>query len=504
MKLVPKYKLVLLMVLLLIACQKEELVPIRDIKDIITFSINSNADAINAYTASTRAVEEPLALISEDGADTLTFDLTVTDGIYTDQQSNISDTIVTKGTSVTNDNLMDVCEEQIAMKAFYQNEQFINDVLVLDESGYARTSIASYWPIAEEALVDFWSFHPKEISQSQNFTINNEETTPSLSFYYNMKDGDKNTLVDATKQKDYILAYNRQGKESGSVDLNYIHALSAVKFNAGKTLAGEILNITITNVYAGGKLTFSPNGTSKISWELDNERYTLNQDFSQKIDEDLSGDSSQAITKDIDNTVFMLIPQPLTDKTLSIEFRRKGETEAKIYTVNMPGGSWETGKSYTYTLTLMDGLGIKIETEETPTDNKVIDGIKIKNVNNKTCYVRAMVIANWVDQHGNIAAIFNPDETNLKITPENSNYQLSADWGSYWLHDAQTNIYYYKKPLLKEEYTAVDLFEKFTNPTSRTEDLKLDFMVIVQAVEAESSKASVKAAWGETIAGYLE
>ena len=115
-----------------------------------------------------------------------------------------------------------------------------------------------------------------------------------------------------------------------------------------------------------------------------------------------------------------------------------------------------------------------------------------------------MVIANWVDQHGNIAAIFNPDETNLKITPENSNYQLSADWGSYWLHDAQTNIYYYKKPLLKEEYTAVDLFEKFTNPTSRTEDLKLDFMVIVQAVEAESSKASVKAAWGETIAGYLE
>ena len=193
-----------------------------------------------------------------------------------------------------------------------------------------------------------------------------------------MKDGDKNTLVDATKQKDYILAYNRQGKESGSVDLNYIHALSAVKFNAGKTLAGEILNITITNVYAGGKLTFSPNGTSKISWELDNERYTLNQDFSQKIDEDLSGDSSQAITKDIDNTVFMLIPQPLTDKTLSIEFRRKGETEAKIYTVNMPGGSWETGKSYTYTLTLMDGLGIKIETEETPTDNKVIDGIKIE------------------------------------------------------------------------------------------------------------------------------
>jgi hypothetical protein len=83
------------------------------------------------------------------------------------------------------------------------------------------------------------------------------------------------------------MAYARQGKEGGSVELKYIHALSSIKFQAGKALTGEVQNITISNVCAGGKLIYSPNGTDKLTWNLDNERYTLNQDFTQDIEEDL-------------------------------------------------------------------------------------------------------------------------------------------------------------------------------------------------------------------------
>ena len=291
------------------------------------------------------------------------------------------------------------------------------------------------------------------------------------------------------------MAYTRESKGSSSVGLNYTHALSAIKFVAGKALAGEVQNITISNVYAGGTLTYTPYGTSKLIWDLDEAKYTLNQNFAQDINEDLSGDSSQDITKDINNTTFMLLPQPLEGKVLTIKYRREGETEARTYTANMPQGNWVAGKAYTYTLTLMDGLGIDIE---------AIDGINIKNTYNKPCYVRAMIIANWTDDDGNIAATLNPDEINLKITPENSNYQLNANWETNWFYDAATNIYYYKKALLKTERTEVKLFDKFTNPYPHPEGLKLDFSVLVQAVEAESTKSSVTSAWSSAIADQLE
>ena len=489
MKLSHTYRYIIALILILFSCQKNELAPTEAITDAITFSVSSTG----GYTATTRAAGESLVLISDDGEDSLVLLLT--------DIPETSDTISTKGTPVDDNNIIEQCGEQIALRAFFKDEQFINDVLVFDDNGYARTKIASYWPQEENALVDFWSFHPQNIAQHQSFKTNNNISSPSLSFYYNLRKGNENILVDATEQKDLFLAYTRQGKENGSVDLEYTHALSAIRFTAGKALAGRIENISISNVYAGGTVTYKPNETTKINWVLDNKPLNLSQDFTRKINENFIGDLSQIIT--IDNTVFMLIPQPLTDKQLTITYLREGETVARVYTVNLPDGKWEAGKSYTYTLTLMDGLGISIETPSPPTSNNVIDGIRIKNTYNKPCYIRAMIIANWVDAEGNVAAIFNPDEINLKISQGNSNYQLIADWGNHWFYDSDTDIYYYKKRLNNTAST-VNLFNKFTNPIQHSEGLKLDFTVLVQAVEAENSKVSVKGAWGETIAAMLE
>jgi hypothetical protein len=65
-------------------------------------------------------------------------------------------------------------------------------------------------------------------------------------------------------------------------------------------------------------------------------------------------------------------------------------------------------------------------------------------------------------------------------------------------------MYYYKKPLLSTKHTDVRLFNKFTNPITHADGLKLDFVVLVQAVEADAGKVSVKAAWGNTIASQLD
>ncbi len=486
-----KYKLIIFASLLLFSCQNRELAHTEEITDVIMFSLSSNA----GYSVSTRSAEESFVLMSDDATDSLLIQL-----------SDIScnqDATITKGAYITNNNLK-LYGEKIALRAFYENEQFVSDVFVFDQDGSVRTSIPCYWPTAEDAMVNFWSFHPKEIAQAHGYIISNDDSTPYLSFYYNQKKADEEILVDATEQKDVFMAYARQGKESGSVDLKYIHALSSIKFQAGKALSGEVQNITISNVYAGGTLTYLPNGSDNLTWDLDNERYTLNQDFAQGIGEDFTGDLSQGITHDIDNTIFMLIPQPLTEKTITIKYLRDGESQAKTYSASIPGEQWKPGKSYTYTISLMDGFGIDIETPTPPSGTSVIDGIKINNTNNRTCYIRAMIIANWVDEDGNIAAILDPDEVNLIISEGNSNYQLSTDWRSYWFYDESTNIYYYRKPLNRTESTTVCLFEKFTNPIPHSEGLKLDFYVLVQAVDADRDKASVKAAWGETIANNLE
>ena len=456
---------------------------------VITFSLTSNT----GYSASTRAAEDSFVLISDDGTDSLLIQLS--------DASYIQDTPITKGALVTNNNLKEY-GEKIALRAFYEGEEFVDDVFVFDENGNARTSIACYWPVAENAMVDFWSVHPMEIEQAQDYILSNDTSTPYLSFYYNQKKADADILVDAKEQKDMFMAYARQGKESGSVNLKYIHALSAINFQVSKALPGQIQNITITNVYAGGKFRYSPNGSQKLTWELDDQKYTLDQDFAQAIEEDFIGDLSQGITKDINNTIFMLIPQPLAEKTLTIEYLRDGEAQSKTYTSNIPGEQWEPGKSYTYTMSLMDGLGIDVETPTQPSNTSFIDGIQIKNSYDKTCYIRTMIIGNWVDEAGNVAALLDPDEVNLKISRGNSNYLLSEDWENNWFYDESTNIYYYKKSLKRTESTSY-LFEKFKCPTQHSEGLKLDFVVLVQAVEAESDKASVTDAWGETIASKL-
>ena len=149
----------------------------------------------------------------------------------------------------------------------------------------------------------------------------------------------------------------------------------------------------------------------------------------------------------------------------------------------------------------MDGMGFEIEPPTTT--NNTINGIEIKNTYNKPCYIRAMIIANWVDSEGNIAAIFYPSEIDLKITASPSNYVKGENWDNNWWYDEDANIYYYKRPLQKDG-NPIKLFETFTNPKPNTEGLNLDFTVLVQAVEADNNKTYVKTAWGEKIYQILE
>ena len=495
MKVRTLYSLLLALAFIYSGCQDKVLMQSEQGTDAIAFALYTNGEDNSSFTPLTRSIEKPLVLVNEDGTDSLTFYLTITDTIDLGQSSYRKDSVITRGTPITQENLVSICSGKIALDSFYQDNPFIKDVILFNENGEAHTGITRYWPNNEGAKVAFWSYYPKEIAEATNFTISNG-ANPTLSFYYSQH-GAEGKLMDVTQQKDLFFDYVYQGKEDGVVSLRYHHAVSAIKFVAGKTLAGTIQKIQLTNVYGGGTLNYTPNETPALSWILDESPSTLNQDFNVRIDENLNDNPSQAITSDDAGTTFLLIPQTVGGKELSVSIDRSGTSVT--YSAPMPEGVWEMGKTYTYTLKLMDGLGIDASGEVKT------DGVAIENTNKKTCYLRAMIIGNWVDAEGNVAAIFNPEEVDLAITSTNTNYQLASNWGNFWYYDAVNNLYYYKKPLPEGQFTEVKLFDQFTNPKDRTsEGLKLDFVVLVQAVEADADKASAKAAWGDGVAGVLE
>ena len=480
-------------------CQTDDVVENGIGADAITFELYSNNEE-QSSSPSTRAADKPIVLLSENGTDSLTLYMTVANTIDLRQPTQQIDDAITRGTPITNDNLMSKCSGEIALDAFYLDNVFIDDVLSFDGDGKAHTPTPHHWPAAKDAKIDFWSYHPKEICDAAdaNFTYLNGDT-PSLRFYYSQM-GENGALVDVKDQKDMFLAYTNQGQEQGTVSLEYDHALSAIKFVAGKALEGKIKNIKLTDVYAAGTLTYTPNETTKLSWELDNDsKAIINQDFDNGIDENTIGSSTQDITRAAET--FLLIPQSATGKRLTIEYHRPDGT-VDTYSATMPDGVWEIGKTYTYTLRLMDGLDI--EAEAGSVSNKTVNGIEIANTYSKPCYVRAMIMANWVDEDGNIADILNPDEIDIAISSGNSNYQLAAEWSTYWFYDATTNIYYYKKPLRSATSTEVKLFNRFTNSVTHSEGLTLDFTVFVQAVEADAAKNIVSSMWGNDVASKLE
>lgn len=488
--------------LICVGCQDPELSQDGLSKDAITFALYSNSNDEEESSTMKRAPQRPILLINEDGTDTLALYMTIADSIAMGEPVQQSNQGVTRGTPITNDNLMSQCSGKIALDAYYKNETFIDDAIVFDSNG-AHSQVVHYWPLAKDAKVSFWSYHPKEIDEASDaaFTIVNDAVAPSLSFYYNQEATD-DKLVDVKEQKDVFLAYAHQSKEQGTVNLQYNHALSAIRFIVAEALAGTVENITMTDVYAAGRLTYEPNNTPNLTWQLDNSsKSTLDQDLDVVIKENLSGNPTQPITSDAEGTTFILIPQTVTGKVLSITYLRPDGVR-DVYTATMPASSWEIGKTYTYTLKLVDGLSIDAVADNVA--DKVINGVEITNTYNKTCYVRAMILGNWVDADNNVAALFNSDEVNMKITAGNSNYQRATNWDTYWYYDEATNMYYYKKPLLSTKHTDVRLFNKFTNPITHADGLKLDFVVLVQAVEADAGKVSVKAAWGDAIASQLD
>lgn len=111
---------------------------------------------------------------------------------------------------------------------------------------------------------------------------------------------------------------------------------------------------------------------------------------------------------------------------------------------------------------------------------EVQEDYSIKNTGNTGCYIRAEIIANWVDGEGNIYGV-NPEY----------NFTL----GTHWKQASIDGYYYYTKEVKESEYTS-KIISEIINNSARPEGYTLCINILAEAIQSEDNNKAIKNAWG--------
>ncbi len=263
--------------------------------------------------------------------------------------------------------------------------------------------------------------------------------------------------ADATLQPDLVVAVAankmKEGSANGLQGLNFHHALAAVTFRVGKMPAGVMIRgISLESFYGAGSCTMGYAARDEDG-TADNVLFTwtpsgaADKIYTQEFT--VAGTEGAAISTL--ETTFMMVPQTMdTAATLALHF----DIEGREYTLRKPFSElntreWKADHNYLYTI----GIGreeIAIEVED-----KVVKNIKsdltIQNTGFATGYIRAAVVANWINADDQVVAPW---------LPSHGEFVRAADWADHWVEGAD-GFYYHKAPVEGAGFTA-PLFESYT------------------------------------------
>ena len=430
--------------------------------------------------------------------------------------------LTTKGTPVTIDNLGSIfgnfvvnAKESVPSKSFSFS---MSDVDVNYDNGNWRTLHTYYWPKTQRDI-DFWFYSPKQLTADLGGT----RSTPmidflnkNLSFDYEMTYGTENK-IDAQKQPDLVFAFKKanQNTKNGHVDVEFKHALSGIKFEAGVIIGCNILNISLNNLHTTGHCVYTPGVAtgSEFSWTYGaNDIKTVSQAFNTTIEKnDDASESKRQKIGTLEQT-FIVIPQALNESerpvTATIEYtigESKNVKTAEVALKDLTNGVWLPGKLYTYIIST-DGEKLTISVDD-KVEGKTKSELKIMNnlESNVKCYMRAAIVGNWFEktvEEGEQPAIlaswnitdgtFSPALPTTD-TPSN-NWMLGAD-----------GYYYYKYPVYPGDETYDKLFISYTGPTeSKIDGSFLKIQIVAQGIAWDEELLQVAQAWpNEQVLGFL-
>ena len=236
------------------------------------------------------------------------------------------------------------------------------------------TKGAEDWTVGQEAYwrnavpTTFWSYYPIEDS-ARVLSLPGQTPTDAQQDAFTFTYTTPESVAD---QKDLLFAYNQhtvtyddkgETEDSESVDIDFYHALSAIRFDVSGIENATISNVSFTgiavagtcNVSGGataagvttpGKVTFAwtPGTTGTRSQAL------VPEDFTET---GLDGETDNALMPLSSSKFFFFIPQEIKDKgvKIGITYTNSGKSVTKTVDLNHDV-AWEAGKIYTYKLSV--------------------------------------------------------------------------------------------------------------------------------------------------------
>ena len=231
--------------------------------------------------------------------------------------------------------------------AYFENAKFVN------KSGTTKWGGEDprYWPL--QGTLDFVLYAPHQASGATY--------TPSTKVL-NVTIADNSTAqTDYLYGKDFYVNTAKPATPSNGVPVVLKHALSKVTIAAKANEASifTVSSIKLMQTIQEGSYTVTYNTT----WDDFTSEVTGSPTATKKDIEYVSSDWNLTTDFSINTASKLVVPSAQTSIVLT--YKMKGSETPLTATVNLTGGTWDTGKHYTYNITLKaDEILFSPEVEE--------------------------------------------------------------------------------------------------------------------------------------------
>ena len=330
---------VMLMLSLAASCTDEEMFQRPATADGIAFlpsivnkgwSAGDSTQTRAAVPASRHSVTE---LRNAQGGRSLYLHTTETDSIATSATARIA----TRGALVTTTTAFEKQYGSFGVLAWaYQGEwsdtqepNYIDNAKATASGDTYGFDTPYFWP-GEAYNMAFFAYAPYD----EDGTIFSEKRgAPTLTY---------SVPTDITEQKDLLAYWIKEIDEKNkreTIDLNFSHLCTAIKFKVGEGLENAITSISIKNVYGSGTYSvadekWTPTGKANDPYTLD-----VNPENTPQETELTTGEN-----------VFMMIPQtPPEGAEIEVKYKDENGQEQTL-TASISGKEWPKGHTVIYTL----------------------------------------------------------------------------------------------------------------------------------------------------------
>lgn len=243
-----------------------------------------------------------------------------------------------------------------------------------------------YWPGNQKKLT-FFAYAPHS-EEYTSVSVSNTTGAPTLS--YTVPD-------DVSKQKDLLVTKHSEehptqdieGNKNQVVNMAFYHALTAVQFKIGGTMAPcTIKEIKVENVYNNGTYNFSD-----ASWtgQSTTATYTISPNYVVS-----SNSGRNNIFTNTSDMLMLLMPQTLPDGANITITINDGGTSDRTLTLPIKGQKWQAGHSVTYSLsTASEDDTYQISVSVTSAPNNAGGNAKYSVTSYRQTYYGTQIPVGW-------------------------------------------------------------------------------------------------------------